>query len=623
MTLLAIIDSAEAAAAARARPGARMIATDNPLLSHVEADVENADALIPQAEALALGRQALQITAMLERQLTEEGLCRGFGLEPDGLRIMGPASRLIASLLHRAGALARLLERHHPTAIELWLLDQPRWEPNQPLMQPRFAHPARPLAECGFFGSLAAEFHAVDAPLPKTVNDTAIKDLGRRLAMLPLPLILFELMQRLNPGKTDGRIVVGQENEALRETLPWLALRGIRPRRFGKLAVAVPSPATGFDQPAAPAETLLRAAGSHLQEAVTATGLFNAHQAEALARLILVHLTAGLEWLARQLPALESRLANAFPDQGGMLLTNGLFGTLGAHAYHLCRQRGIQVAEFEHGVTAGISALTDSKLAGEVTEGAAIVLACSDRAAASFRKGDTARAEAIGLPDQVRHLLRPGLQEMLARRALGLGGAPIVMHVSTLPYYGNHRPGLGTPTESTTFNLDRTLLEQVYPRIPHRVLFKQYPTQRFPFEPDYTRLFATTPNITIVKDMDFRYIRAAATVIVTSTPTSTLGWCIGTDRPMIWLESSIINPLSSDELRNSFREAFLVVDIDQSDWPKRLRAMLDRPIPAIEADWKSRAAAREALYRSSLKGPAGSTGRNAAWIIAGMLEEAA
>ncbi len=193
------------------------------------------------------------------------------------------------------------------------------------------------------------------------------------------------------------------------------------------------------------------------------------------------------------------------------------------------------------------------------------------------------------------------------------------MHVSTLMYSGNMRSGLGAPGESVVFDLDRRLITEVYARLSHEVVFKQYPTQRFPHEPGYCEVVSAPPGVNFVKDEDFRYIRAAADVIVTLTPTSTLGWCLGTGVPMVWLDSKIMNPLIDGELREEFRRSFLFVDLDADDWVGRLRALLDRDLAAIRSDWDARAQHRARLLTSAITGPRGSVGKRAARLVSGLI----
>ena len=623
MSVLAVVDSREAVSRARAETPEAVIVTDNPLLANAFAGtVENIDALGSQQGTLRLGTIALRLANEVDELLIESGIAGRYNLDPEWTYTAGVVSRTFGALLHRGAALARALARHRPQKISMFLADLPAREPGDPFRLPRFGHPARVLAERGFFGDVSAEFLATSVTLPKQINDTASEDSARRIALFGASVIAYESIARLGAKLPSfgRRIVVGETNEAARETLPWLAARGFKIDARGALQDGLKTPADGADQRHYPIDPLVaERIGPALREGIADASLFDGGQIEAIAVTVLEHICAGLAHTARKLPVIDRRLEQWFGPGGGILLTNGLFGPAGAQAYGLCRRRGIRVVEFEHGVTAGISALTDFKIAGGRVPRGDLLMVCSDNAARAFRSGPGpgGRPVAIGLPDCERRMHHRPLQRRLARRVFGLAPNDFcVMHVSTLLYAGNFRPGHGTPSETTTFEFDRTLLEQVYAGLRHRVIFKQYPTQRFPFEPDYGGVFKIAPNIEITKDEDFRYIRGAADAIVTMSATSTLGWCLGAEKPLIWLDSKIINALSRADLREAFREAFLFVDADQPDWPAKLRGILDRSPQAIVADWQQRAPARERLLRDVIYGPGGSTGRRAARLIA-------
>lgn len=620
MTLLAIVDSEHAARSARAAHPSARIVTDNPLLSAAcrDVDIENIDAAVTQAEALRLGTLAIDIAHAIDRGISDQGIVRRFDLVPGFVYTAGITSRMLASLLHRGAVLSNAIETARPSAIGLYLIDTPAREPAEPFMPPRFSHPARALSERGFFGDIALTFEPVAAELPAQINDTATDDVLRRIALFSPGVVLHELLRRI-PGFAGGgaRVLVGEENEAIRETLPSLRAHGVSFTAVGALVTRLTAPVEESVQRHVPVDPLVEdKIGSAVHAGMAKAG-FQGLQQQALARVVLEHVSAGLAHLRRRVSATEERLSRLFNGKSGILVTNGLFGPGGAQAYGLCRRHNVTVVEFEHGVTAGISALTDRKLAHGGMISGDVLLVCSDRAVQAFSEGkrDRGRIIAVGLPNCVRRLRHKPLQRRLARRALGLlRGNYCVMHVSTLTYSGNYRPGLGTPSETTTYDIDRTLIGEVYPRIPHQVVFKQYPTQRFPFEPDYNSLFELAPNIRITKDEDFRYIRAAADVIVTMTPTSTLGWCVGAEKPLVWLDSNLINPLSSSDLRNAFRAAFLTVDIDEPGWPDRLRGLLSRSPAEIAVDWEGRKAARDALLRDAILGAEGA-GRRAADLI--------
>ena len=623
MITLAIVDSEAAVRRARDSGSPVHIATDNPMLAFSaskESPVENIDALVTQDDALRLGAIALEISHEIDRRLRTPDIAAQYGLLQDTIYTAGAVSRMVASLLHRGAALARSIERVRPGKIALYLIDAPAREPAEPFMRPRFSHPARSFAEYGFFGALSAVFEPVAADLPATINDTATRDFIRRIALFSSPVIAYEFLRRFPFLPAGGaKIVVAEENESIRETLPWILARGEAVRAGGSLLTRVMPDAGTAALQRFPEEPMISAVlAAPVRAGIAQTGVFRQEQAEAIAGIILAQVAAGLAHLGAQVRMVDERLSAWFGKSGGVILTNGLYGAAGAQAYGLCRRRGIKVVEFEHGVTAGISALTDTKLSEGDIPGGDLTLVCAERSARAFASGQqkAMRAIAIGLPDCVRRIQRRPLQRFLARRALALSRDDFgIMHVSTLPYYGNHRAGLGTPSETTTFNIDRDSIEKVYANLRHKVIFKQYPTQRFPFEPGYEKLFSIAPNVRVTKREDFRYIRAAADVIVTMTPTSTLGWCVGAGKPLVWLDSKIINPLSSAALRDAFRASFLFVDLDREDWPAQLRALLDRDPAAILADWERRRSPRESLLREFMIGPDGSPGRRAAGLV--------
>ncbi len=192
----------------------------------------------------------------------------------------------------------------------------------------------------------------------------------------------------------------------------------------------------------------------------------------------------------------------------------------------------------------------------------------------------------------------------------------MIMHVSTFLLGGNMRAGWDVPAESHMFDIDRALVTEVYGRLDVPVIFKQYPTQRFLHEPGYGDLIDAAENVRFVKDEDFRYIRAAADVIVTATPTSTLGWCVGTGAPIIYLASRHMNALVDDETDRAFRESFIVVDLDDAGWTAALTKLLAGTMRDLHAEWAGRAARRGDLIERAILGPAGSAGRRAASIVA-------
>ncbi len=634
MPALAYVDSPEALGLARANAGNAVIVTDNPWLEAAAerdgAAIVNIERTLTPADVLTLGQASIRLANAVDRVLPHAIDAAATGLVPEHLRLAGTTSRLIASLVHRAAVMARALDAHHPDQIHLYTVDTPDWIPVMPFQFARFASPYPPSAEAGFFADRQVRTTPVATVLPEAVNQTASEDLAQRVAMLPGALLRHEVVRRLAPWhKARGpRIGIGGENEGLREALPYLAAAGLRPLPVGRLTAT-----SAADGPPPTGDTILPAlrdaARTTLADGLSDIPAFTAEQTAALTEVLLIRLARGLEAVAGQWPRLRDHLdrVTAAIDRPGIVLTNGLFGPLGGQIYHHLHARGFMIVDVEHGVTTGLAALSASRMHCSEAAVSDVLLVSSDRARSRFetaQNGGRPVVETVGLADQTRRLFRPRLQRWLARRRLGARkGETTIMHVSTWTHSGNMRPGWGTPSETAVYDLERRLIEEAYAGLRHSVLYKPYPTQRLAYEPPHAQAIPPSPPVRYVPDDDFRYLRAAADVIVTGTPTSTLGWCVGTDRPLIYLDSRLMNPLEDEDLRRRFAEGFLVVDLDDPDWPAALRRLLDRPLGDIAADWHNRAPARRALLADSISGPPGCTGRRIADVVAGLIAESA
>jgi hypothetical protein len=623
MSVLAIVDSLPSATAVHAADPAARLATDNPLLAadpRRPAPIENLDALISPQEAFEIGRGAVRLAIDADARLAaDKSLSERAG---GTARLSGHSTRTFASLIYRAVVLARAVQRFAPSSILVHAADASDHERGAPVLPSRFLAPAVPLATNGFFGEIPVEVTRVPVELPRNFNETSIKDVFRRAAMLPLPVLLLEAWVRLR-GRHSGPFdfVLHSDNDPIREALPVLAWRGLKWRPSGKAPVAE---AKASDELAALLEK--QVAMSHApwlagQTRAVAADL-SARQAEIMAALLVRYLSAGLASVAVTREPMRQWMEGLFAERRGngkILVTGGLFGPGGALLHSVAKEQGVTIVTFEHGVTKGLAALAASRPEASETKLADWFLGCSPNAIREHRQdveSGRLRFCAIGLPDHTKSTLRRPIQRLLARRALGLrGGKSVVMHVATWPYHGNHRSGPGVPPETSVFDIDRTLLEKVYSGLPHQVLFKPYPTQRFVHEPDYREIFKPSEGVRFVDRQDFRYVRAAADVIVTTNPTSTFGWCVGAGVPIVWLDSKWLTPLAGEELRQSFRDSFFVVDIDAPDWADRLHELLSGDIETLQRDWRSKKTVRQAFLEFAVTGPKGAMGRRGAAAV--------
>jgi hypothetical protein len=622
----AFVETLTGVAAARSRPDTRL-ATDNPLLAHdprVGGDVLDISAHLKQDEATRLGRGAIDILLELDRLLDRHGAAERFGGRPGPLNVTMSLRALLTTLVQRGVMAQRALADFGAGPLLLYAPDQPRWTPSAPWNVPRFGSPHRALAEAGFFDNRPVEFVPVTFSPPTGFNDTSTDDFWMRVLLVPPAQALFELAKRLRltEARNGARIAIGKTSEALNETLPWLAARGLRFRSF-RLPVYPGPEAPAFGTACRADAWLEEIVGAFLVERIAQLGVFPDHSARAVATVLLQHLSAGLSRLAEATKAIDSAIEQTFNGARAprILMTSGIYGPVGRQLHAVCRERGVTLIDFEHGTTTGLAHTTERRLQVSEATTCDILMASSERASSSFRRAPTESCDirVVGLADQTRRVHWQSLQRTRARQRLKInGGGPTIMHVSTLLYGGNVRSGDDNSVEHYVFDTEKRLLCDVYGAVNRQVLYKPYPTQRFPHDASYAALLELPPNVRLIERADFRYVRAAADIIVTNANQSTLGWCIGAGVPLVRLCSRFVQDLVNEEVNEAVAEAFFTIDMDSADWPHRLIDLLKRDMSDLRREWDAKKTAREHFLTDYICGPPGSAGRRAAKIVAAL-----
>lgn len=244
--------------------------------------------------------------------------------------------------------------------------------------------------------------------------------------------------------------------------------------------------------------------------------------------------------LQRELASLTAGFDNltAGIRPGDEILSSALTTPLDGLFYGYCRNRGIAVSAFDHGVTLGLSAWSDSEARQAGMLAADRGFYHCPRAVESIRPhAPWQETHVVGLPRSTARPVLRRLQRSLGRHLLGLGhDEHVLMHVPELErnnfIYG--------PWQENDFQFLRKTRQvtqalcRAYPR--SRVVLKLYPTQRYMDAYDFSDLLAEHPNLLIVGDVDFRFVRACSDLNFTASTQSTLGWVAGAGAPMAFLE---------------------------------------------------------------------------------------
>jgi len=280
------------------------------------------------------------------------------------------------------------------------------------------------------------------------------------------------------------------------------------------------------------------------------------------------------------------------------VIINGLMGLVGEQIYSNLKSMGCSVYCFEHGVTVGLARCNHER--GKSLEAANTdhFFVCSQAAKEENceqidRNYDWCHV--VGLPKQVTKPNFPKLQRRLARKKLSVKKSEkVLMHIWGYYHFGN-APYLFQQLPQEHINLEKELNCELYPLSPYRVFVKEYPSQRFFYQPPMHERYqdpVINKKLEFLGHADFRYVRMASDLFVTQCPTSTLGWVLGADKPTIYLGSDSIKPLLNTMVKRHLSEALFYIDMDTPKWREAFKDILQLPYCDLVEAWESKVKAR-------------------------------
>lgn len=272
------------------------------------------------------------------------------------------------------------------------------------------------------------------------------------------------------------------------------------------------------------------------------------------------------------------------------LLTNGLFGTYGLAVYNAMKSNNIDVITTEHGLTTGLSKWRKKTINYYEPRTSDYILTYNVAASNTYKKSCFKNLECIevGAPDETKNIKNYFIQKLITKSKLNVKGhtvfyASLNLLTNNNGYFPYYSP------DSIRYGIEKSIIKKILFKINKEVIYKYYPSQNYLYSINpYVKLVEGSSNVRLAAEEDFRYIRTAADIIVTSNPSSTLGWCIGLNKPLIYLDSRIYNPLENDDVRKAFEESFFVFNYDEDGWEERVCTFLNKPYSEIIGLWKEK-----------------------------------
>ncbi len=435
------------------------------------------------------------------------------------------------------------------------------------------------------------------APQPEVVAPP----LRLKLRQIDLPRLFYFAGIRLKgrlAALTGRRALIFRENELVEDVVCSLMRHGYTPLRLDNVNTVADAEPKLLDR----AEAVLRPTIDRFLDRWFVREVHGAARRMVrteMSRFLGTHAATRVAWRG-QLRGLRTRRT--------VLVTNFPGGPEGVSLAETCREMGISFIVAQHGVTREISDthrpievyfengtsdlfLTFNQRAQELTE------------ASPFARG---HVRTVGLPRAYRRL----------SRRQGQNRDFPILYISTALMKGNVNLATGGASDIDRVVRERAIVNNVLAHLPQKVLYKTYPSRdRYvDTDPLYDDL-ERHANVGVFRhNVDLRYFIREHQVLIASRATSTIGWCLMADRPLVFINFPDDSPLSPDA-RAAFEAGVFVFDWTSSDMLDDLRAFLSRPIEMIRADWQAKARKREQLIRDFITPYRSGAGRRGAAAV--------
>lgn len=402
------------------------------------------------------------------------------------------------------------------------------------------------------------------------------------------------LWRTLPRSLSRGTLYVGIDNPGIRETLVHFARRGyaicetIRPSTSGKRG-GVPDELRAMMTP------LLR---NHLAPWVK-PGIQNTLIAlffDDLANSIGAYEEVLLQW--------TSTISGWKTEKPVALFSNIIFPNTVLPLRKCLRDAGVPLVLFQHGHSRELTKyLEHNRCILEDT--LADVFVCFDDKAKEFSSANPHRTALVvmaGVPD----IYHTSPRYIPDEECGDIGYIQTVIPVSNRAH-----PLAMTWTDLSKDKFETRLFKECFAQLPYTVTVKPYMAPDYPGMRRSIEILKKSPNLNLYsKEIDFRYIAGNFRLIVTSRATSTLGWCVLANRPLVYLDLPYQYPLW-DDAREALKESVFYFDMGKSDAFDRLRDFLSQPLEVIEQQWLEREQARIRFIGRYLDSGSGGFGKRA------------
>ena len=149
--------------------------------------------------------------------------------------------------------------------------------------------------------------------------------------------------------------------------------------------------------------------------------------------------------------------------------------------------------------------------------------------------------------------------------------------------------GYGTSTDRDYASFQRRLVDALAV-FPGRVIVKPYPAHRYA-DAEQIWHMPLPANAKLSPFGEYRHIRWAADLVVLDLCSSTFGWAMNSDAPLIYIDNTS-GSMTDRAIKVARQSVFYLSSMERS-WERNFQDFLQQPQQDLEAKWTAKAAARK------------------------------
>ena len=253
----------------------------------------------------------------------------------------------------------------------------------------------------------------------------------------------------------------------------------------------------------------------------------------------------------------------------------------------VCKEHGIKIAAFQHGITREILSNVEERRVFFETSFCDVFFAMNSVAAEvteclSVKQPVTVIAK--NWPSPFKRLREnPKKSEKTTKPTL---------FVSTNLYSGHKPNGVPPMNDGDLCDLEMGLVERVFGGLDLEIDYKPYPAIR-QLDPDpVLSAVRRQRNMSVVgSHQELRYLLSRYRMFITSKATSTVSWIVATGKPLVFIDHCCHARLS-EPARDAFANGFFLFDQSDADFEPCLKKFLQRSFDDILEEWNSKSVQR-------------------------------